>query len=1093
MAKIPTAAALQEPQIGDDRRAALADPRTAAAPATALVEAGKAMGLASDEFKRQQEQNDELDGKLLALEHIRAEQQRLDKDRREMARGGAGFTDSFRARYDEGAKAVAQRAAQQGLSLRARQHMNYQLLAGAMELENRASRYQEDEEDRHNHETISTRLVDVLGEVKRDPSLFDERRQYGELFIQRSPLNPARHPAVLERFRRDIEAQWHEGLRLLAATGPEGARQAREILLGRSPIPPGAGPRPRVPNRAGEAFTTPDAAPEAIPGERPEPRTPQPGAPASAGDISAVGAPPPPAVPEPQEPLAVRPVPGNRTPVGTAARTGGVSGIVMHHTSGSTLDSAISQNGISQTGYNYYVDRDGQVYQFAPDDRRINHIMPPGHRDRRPGASPDLSSENTIGIGVVARNDADVTDAQRDAVRRLTGQLVQQYGINRQNIVGHGELQHTREESEGSIARELRAAPSARGGAPQVLAASPAGPEGQSDFVPPRPMRLGSAAWAEAELQRVATEAPSQDPSAPGPLRSRPAQVRSTLNAINAEDQRRIAPLNDEIKKWETGARNGTPPPPDRVAQVRADIEEIGNPELAQNFNYMLALAETTRVMRRMPPAEMEKYVQGERLRQQQRGANELDIKRLDHMEALLEKARKDVNADAITWAHTVGLEDFSGRLNFDDDISMRTRVDRARRVAEVLGQQIQVFSRPERDRAADLLRQGGPAMRRMLGSIIRNFGTDAPQAIRELTSHGPDGKPQDPELAAVGGMEINLARNGVGQDAVERVANEIAARRGDNYERTVERFRPKPEEWRDAESVLDTAFTQRRDQEGAVIAAARLLYLNRARERNLTSFDPSLYRQGLMEIVGQNVGEGSARNVTYGGLYHQTRSFGGVGPRRYDPIPVPSNIRQDAIPLIQEVVRPEDLRRGTDADRPGVGPLDGQGRELTSQQLRSTTLVHVGGGRYWLAQNPPSSGAPANWVRDASGERFVLDLNALEPLLRERIPEIYRGYAESAAAQFRPQGFPRPTNVPGGPTAEGLAVGPDHPDYPKGDFAPRINPGRPVSRDEWIEFQRRLASYPRPERERIMNTRSLYWKALRDFIDEMPAQSGPR
>jgi hypothetical protein len=109
-------------------------------------------------------------------------------------------------------------------------------------------------------------------------------------------------------------------------------------------------------------------------------------------------------------------------------------------------------------------------------------------------------------------------------------------------------------------------------------------------------------------------------------------------------------------------------------------------------------------------------------------------------------------------------------------------------------------------------------------------------------------------------------------------------------------------------------------------------------------------------------------------------------------------------------------------------------------------------------------------------------------------VPEIYRGYVEPAAATFRPQGFPRPANVPGAPVGSELTLGPDHPDYPKGDLAPRVNPDRAITRDEWLEFQRQFsARHPSSaERERITRTRSLYWGELRDFIDALPSTSPP-
>lgn len=154
--------------------------------------------------------------------------------------------------------------------------------------------------------------------------------------------------------------------------------------------------------------------------------------------------------------VRIQPVPGGRQPVGVAPRAGDISGIVLHHTAGTTLAGALAQNRVARTGYHYYIDRDGSIYQFTPDNQVIAHIQSPGHGSRRPGAWAHLSSGNTIGISMVAPNDASATPQQREALQRLTAHLATRYGISSRDIVGHGDLQTTREESEGSLAREFR-------------------------------------------------------------------------------------------------------------------------------------------------------------------------------------------------------------------------------------------------------------------------------------------------------------------------------------------------------------------------------------------------------------------------------------------------------------------------------------------------------------------------------------------------------------------------------------------------------------------------------------------------------------
>jgi hypothetical protein len=92
---------------------------------------------------------------------------------------------------------------------------------------------------------------------------------------------------------------------------------------------------------------------------------------------------------------------------------------------------------------------------------RAWHIQDPGSRVRTPGAWDNLTNGNTIAISAIARNDGDVSDAQRTVMQRLVAQLVRTHGIDVRNIVGHGDIQAgprgNRERTEGTaLALELR-------------------------------------------------------------------------------------------------------------------------------------------------------------------------------------------------------------------------------------------------------------------------------------------------------------------------------------------------------------------------------------------------------------------------------------------------------------------------------------------------------------------------------------------------------------------------------------------------------------------------------------------------------------
>jgi hypothetical protein len=88
-------------------------------------------------------------------------------------------------------------------------------------------------------------------------------------------------------------------------------------------------------------------------------------------------------------------------------------------------------------GYHYFIDRDGTVTQVGnPDSSRSHHMQSErGRTDRF-----DLTNKNTIGIGFIGGG-ANPTPAQMAAAKGLVEFLQGKYGIGKDQVFGHGELQ----------------------------------------------------------------------------------------------------------------------------------------------------------------------------------------------------------------------------------------------------------------------------------------------------------------------------------------------------------------------------------------------------------------------------------------------------------------------------------------------------------------------------------------------------------------------------------------------------------------------------------------------------------------------------
>lgn len=128
-------------------------------------------------------------------------------------------------------------------------------------------------------------------------------------------------------------------------------------------------------------------------------------------------------------------------------RKGEIKGVVFHHTGGDSLAGAIGagQKGGSQpgTGSTYYIDTDGTIVRYAPDDVKRTGIRDTGGKYRTDGGKPTsaLSNDNTISVEVVAPDSKHFTEAQKEAAASLGKYLSATYQIDPSMIVGHGDIQ----------------------------------------------------------------------------------------------------------------------------------------------------------------------------------------------------------------------------------------------------------------------------------------------------------------------------------------------------------------------------------------------------------------------------------------------------------------------------------------------------------------------------------------------------------------------------------------------------------------------------------------------------------------------------
>lgn len=120
-----------------------------------------------------------------------------------------------------------------------------------------------------------------------------------------------------------------------------------------------------------------------------------------------------------------------------------VEGMIIHHTGGrgkaSDIVGVLQERGLS---VQYVIDREGKVHQLMNDDDEAWHAG----KNNKSG----FSNKNTLGVEIIANDNADVTPVQIESARRLIKSKASKFGFNPQeHVFGHGEVATHKRKAEG--------------------------------------------------------------------------------------------------------------------------------------------------------------------------------------------------------------------------------------------------------------------------------------------------------------------------------------------------------------------------------------------------------------------------------------------------------------------------------------------------------------------------------------------------------------------------------------------------------------------------------------------------------------------
>ena len=142
--------------------------------------------------------------------------------------------------------------------------------------------------------------------------------------------------------------------------------------------------------------------------------------------------------------------------------------LVIHHTAGRGGVDGVVQT-FKERGYpaHFVIDRDGTIHRILADDQKGQHTRP-----AQDGSG--ITNSNSWGVEIIAKDDADLTPAQVQASIQLSYNLHDNYQMPLDRVVGHGQINDHKQETEGAT---VLAALSelAKGGNPNGNISEPAG------------------------------------------------------------------------------------------------------------------------------------------------------------------------------------------------------------------------------------------------------------------------------------------------------------------------------------------------------------------------------------------------------------------------------------------------------------------------------------------------------------------------------------------------------------------------------------------------------------------------------------------
>ena len=443
---------------------------------------------------------------------------------------------------------------------------------------------------------------------------------------------------------------------------------------------------------------------------------------------------------------------------------------------------------------------------------------------------------------------------------------------------------------------------------------------------------------------------------------------------VEQENRRDDTDLNRKFNAWNRDANNasrrleqGFPIPDRERASLRLGAGMLKDPRADVVMANIDELSSVQDAFRGKTLPDMRKTLQMMETRLNAEGATDADKRKFQLASGIVGEMEKGLARDLVGTAETEGVIkptplDFTSGESLAATLS--GRIDAAKAAGQRYETEWRAFRPEDTQRLKIALSEGGDRGLAVAEAIVKAGGRDARRLLGEISDNAPvmahvggllaSGQPGSREAARDAMRAVALGRDKGGQLAPFPGINEIESKATGN--------------------ALQDAPQDRI----ATRETAKLIFQSRLPP----AVDPKSKEAETLavEAMKDAAGRHKVGGVDYG------------GPADYKPgwwsaykVIVPSNIRTDRF---RDVVRAIDDK--VLDGLPGGRPVDPQGKPYAARQFQDAVPVIVPGG-YRFAVGDPSD-RTTKYLAGPGGKPLVIDIDALEPVLRAKVPAAYLG-----------------------------------------------------------------------------------------------------